>query len=328
MSPELREYHVLDGIDRGLVHALHIDGRAPFNRIADVLGVSTQTATRRYRRLRAEAGLRVVGMPGVNRPGRSRWLARLTVTPRHARDLAYALARRDDTSWVKLASGGTEIIAVIDGPSGSDNAHTLLLQDIPRTGGITAVSAHYLLHMYLGGPTTWRGRTGALNDEQIARLTPARAQGPVRPPGEGDAALLAALAVDGRTSHVDLAAATGWSAATAARRLAELQGSGAVYFDVEIDPSAYEAATSALLWLAVPPARLDAVAKEMAGHPELTFVAATTGTTNLAAHVLCRDPEELHAYLTGRLGTLDAITGLETAPVLRTVKAAGPLRRW
>lgn len=326
---------MVDDIDRGLVHALHVDGRAPFGRIGDVLGVSTQTVTRRYRRLRAEAGLRVVGLAGVNRPGRSRWLARLTVTPRHARDLAYALARREDTSWVKLASGGTEIIAVIDGPSGSDNAHALLLQDIPRTSGITAVSAHYLLHMYLGGPSTWRGRTEALTREQVVRLTGEAGTDdvPTPPSGRtlgavrGDAALLAALAVDGRTSHLDLAAATGWSAATVARRLTELQGSGAVYFDVEIDPSAYEATTSALLWLAVPPSRLDEVARDMATHPELTFVAATTGAANLAAHVLCRDPEELHRYLTGRLAGLDAIRGLETAPVLRTVKAAGPLRR-
>ncbi|WP_157420505.1 Lrp/AsnC family transcriptional regulator, partial [Actinomadura kijaniata] len=44
---------MLDEIDRGLVHALHLDGRASFGRIAEVLGVSTQTVTRRYRRLRA-----------------------------------------------------------------------------------------------------------------------------------------------------------------------------------------------------------------------------------------------------------------------------------
>ncbi len=36
-----------DDLDRGLIHALHIDGRAPFSRIAAVLGVSAQTVARR-----------------------------------------------------------------------------------------------------------------------------------------------------------------------------------------------------------------------------------------------------------------------------------------
>src|ERR1044072_7689185 len=34
---------MLDDIDRGLIHALHIDARASFSRIGEVLGVSTQT---------------------------------------------------------------------------------------------------------------------------------------------------------------------------------------------------------------------------------------------------------------------------------------------
>jgi DNA-binding transcriptional regulator YhcF (GntR family) len=46
---------MLDDLDRALIHALHIDGRAPFHRMAAALGVSPQTVARRYRRLRIEA---------------------------------------------------------------------------------------------------------------------------------------------------------------------------------------------------------------------------------------------------------------------------------
>ncbi|WP_406123150.1 Lrp/AsnC family transcriptional regulator [Streptomyces canus] len=53
---------MLDDLDRGLIHALHVGGRVPFSRVASVLGVSAQTAARRYRRLCAESGLRVVGL--------------------------------------------------------------------------------------------------------------------------------------------------------------------------------------------------------------------------------------------------------------------------
>ncbi|MGY4103028.1 Lrp/AsnC ligand binding domain-containing protein [Nocardia sp. R16R-3T] len=69
------------------------------------------------------------------------------------------------------------------------------------------------------------------------------------------------------------------------------------------------------------PSHLDHVATALAEHDELAFVAATTGPTNLVAQAMCSDPEELHHYLTHRLGAFEAIHSLATAPVLATVKA-------
>ena len=318
---------MLDAIDRGVIHALHIDGRAPYTRIAAALGVSTQTVARRYRKLRDSIALRVVGLPDPHRAGQAQWLVRLTAVPHQAQDVAHALARRNDTSWVKLASGGTEIVAIIHTPTGATaSSHSLLLRDIPRTASVTSVSAHYVLHTYFGGPTAWRGRTGALDEKQQALLRPAT------PAPEGDAAiteadgpLLATLQHDGRAGHAELAAATGWTPATVTRRLAELRASGALFFDVELDVAVFGAGTQALLWMAVAPAQLERIATTLAGHEELAFVGATTGPTNLVAQALCPDPASLHRYLTHRLGALDAIHTLETAPVLRTIKAAGPL---
>ena len=43
-----------DPLDRQLVHALQLDPRAPFSRVAAVLGVSDQTVARRYSRLRTD----------------------------------------------------------------------------------------------------------------------------------------------------------------------------------------------------------------------------------------------------------------------------------
>ncbi|WP_112238119.1 Lrp/AsnC family transcriptional regulator [Kribbella monticola] len=321
---------MLDEIDRGLVHALRIDGRAPFSRIGAVLGVSTQTVARRYRRLMAAAGLRVAGLADPRHSGQSQWLARLTAAPRAAQDLAQALARRSDTSWVKLASGGTEIVAVIHPAPG--DANSLLLHDIPRTSGITALSAHYLLHTYLGGPTSWRAQSSTLTPTQQEALTPTRSEirGPVVSSREGaavldsDSALLAALGRDGRMSLAELAEATGWSAVTVGRRLAELQASGAIFFDVDVNPAVLGATTSAMLWMSVAPAHLDAVATALAQHDELAFVAATTGQTNLVGLALVPDPAALHEYLVRRLPAYESIRALETAPILRTVKSAAP----
>ncbi|MER5757451.1 AsnC family transcriptional regulator [Streptomyces sp. NPDC002088] len=346
---------VLDDLDRSLIHALQVDARAPFTLVADVLGSSTQTVVRRYRRLYAQAGLRVVTLPAPRSSGTHQWFVRLTAATRNAHDIAVALARRPDTSWVRLTSGGTEIVAIIHTTPAGPDAHALLLRDIPRTAGITAVSAHYLLHTYLGGPTAWRGRVDTLDAAQQARLRAesgagpgadtarthtttaahgesAAGAGPEPGPGapaylltDADRLLLDALRDDARTSYADLAAATGSTASTVARRLAELRARGALFFDVDIDPALLGVTVSALLWMQVAPAHLDDVATALAGHEELAVVAATTGPTNLVAHALCRDAEELHHYLTRKVA-LDAIARIETAPVLRTYKAAATLR--
>ncbi|MEU1403685.1 Lrp/AsnC family transcriptional regulator [Streptomyces sp. NPDC005728] len=315
---------MLDDLDRALIHALHLDGRAPFSRIAAVLGVSAQTVARRYGRLRTEAGLRVVGLADPHRAGRTQWLVRLTAAARSAQDIAAALARRPDTSWVRLSSGGTEITAVIHAPAEDAAPDSLLLRDIPRTGGITAVSAHCLLHTYLGGPANWRRSAQALDEEQRAALAYRSSTEEVRQPEPGDAELLAALERDGRLGQGELARATGWSPATVARRLAELRAAGALFFDVEVDVGVFGVRTRALLWLSVRPADLEEVGLALAGHDELAFVAATTGPSNLVAQALCRDPADLHRYLTRRLGALRAVRSLETSPVLRTLKAASP----
>ena len=71
----------LDDVDRSLVHALQVDGRAPFGRIAEVLGVSDQTIARRYRRLRSAGALRVVGSVDARRLGYASWAIRLRCAP-------------------------------------------------------------------------------------------------------------------------------------------------------------------------------------------------------------------------------------------------------
>ncbi|MEU6187841.1 AsnC family transcriptional regulator [Nocardia sp. NPDC047038] len=315
---------VIDELDRGIVHALHIDGRAPFSRIGTVLGVSTQTVARRYRRLRAEAGLRVVGLSRLDRDDHTRWLVRLGATTTAARTLAHSLARRPDTSWIKLLSGGTEILLILRMPHQADAAHPLLLQEIPRTAGITTVSAHYVLHTYLGGPTPWHGQVATLTERQQRQLTPPHHDAlSARGLSSADDALLSALQADGRAGLAELVAATGWSPATVARRLADLRAQGEIFFDVQADDTLFGATTQALLWMSVAPARLDQVGLELARHPELAFVLATTGPSNLVAQAMCPNPSALHRYLTRRLGSDDAIRTLEVTPVLATVKAAG-----
>jgi len=330
LSPILDKLRAPDETDRGLIHALHIDARAPFSQIGSALGVSTQTVARRYQSLRAIASLRVRGLPHPHRARRAEWLVRLTVSPAAARDVALALSRRADTSTVGLVSGGAEIIAIVQAPITASSAETLLARDVPRTAGVTAVSAHRLLHLYLGRPTFWRGCANTLDEHQRRCLQPrwlADTGDQVCEPAfsDADAGLLAALREEGRASYADLAAATGRSPATVARRLAFLRASGSLYFDVDMDPAVFGISTRTFLWLEVAPDRLDQVAQRLSRHEEPVFVAATTGRSNLVASVLCPDPAALHRFLTHLVGTLDGVRSLESAPVSQIVKREGSM---
>ncbi|MDQ2816360.1 MAG: Lrp/AsnC ligand binding domain-containing protein [Actinomycetota bacterium] len=80
---------------------------------------------------------------------------------------------------------------------------------------------------------------------------------------------------------------------------------------------------SAILWLKVEPSRLDAAGQSLAGHLEVPFAAATTGSTNLVVTALFRDTQHLYRYLTGPLAALPGVSSVETAPIIRTLKRTG-----
>ncbi|MET9628981.1 Lrp/AsnC family transcriptional regulator [Lentzea sp. NPDC006480] len=305
----------LDDLDRAVLHALHIDGRVQFNHVAAVLGTSPQTVARRYRKLKETGALRVVGMIDARKAGQVEWFLRLGCTPDAALQVARALAKRPDTSWVQLTSGGTEISCVIRAANAPE---ALLLQQLPKTPKVVSVSAHCLLRSFVGGPVGWAGRADVLTAAQTAELTPAFEH----PEPEVDERLTTALHQDGRATFADLAKATGWSEPTVRRRVNGLRAAGVLYFDVDVDSHALGFTAMAVLWMSVQPKRLVKVAEALAQQPEVALAAITTGPANVLAKVVCRDIDALYEYLTERVATIDGIERMETAPVIHTVKRA------
>ncbi|TCO45295.1 Lrp/AsnC family transcriptional regulator [Actinocrispum wychmicini] len=312
-----------DELDRRLVRALQIDGRAPFSTIAQVLGVSDRTIARRYAKLRSTGAVRVIGGVDPTALGAVRWFLRVRCAPTVSVPVAEALARRPDTSWVSLTSGGTEITCTVRTENEADS-EALLLAKLPRTPRVEGVTAHSVLHAFYGGSDSLIAKLGSLDEAAIERLRPPpipHRPGPVRL-DDGDRKLLAALATDGRTEIEQLAAMTGWSPTTVRRRMTQLREHGVLYLDIDVDGNLFGLGTRTLLWLSVAPAHLEQTGAALAEHPEIAFAAATTGPTNLYASVVCANQRELYHYLTTRIAALPAITHIETAPVIRTVKQA------
>jgi len=325
---------MLDAIDRQLVHVLTVEPRASFRTIAEVTGISDQTAARRYHKLSESAGLRVLGVVSGALLGWVDWFVRLQTTPGSADSIAEALARRPDTRWVNLASGGTEIICTVQA-STPEQRDALFLRGLPGSRRVVQISAHSILHNFT--PGAWQGIRQALSDEQLAVLSPGGTTPPGTPPITGglpappyppgllpeDEPLLAELGRDGRTSHAALASALHWHESTVRRRIEELRRSGLLHFEVDLDSRFLGMNVSAMLWLKVEPSRLDAVGQALAGHPEVPFAAATTGPSNVVVTALFRDTQHLYEYLTGPLASLPGVSSVETAPIIRTLKRTG-----
>jgi DNA-binding Lrp family transcriptional regulator len=320
-----------DAFDRRLVHALLIAPRAPFRQLAAVLRVSDQTVRRRYASLGSALGLRVLGRLDSSLVGRVDWILRLRCTPDAAVPVGSALARRPDTSWVRLASGGTEIHCLFQ-PRGPEERDTLLLDRLTGSRRVLGVSAHALLHTF--SSVAWPELTRALTAHEIASLRD-DAEDPGQESGESpgapvhlsqqDETLARLLAKDGRATAAALAAGTGWHESTVRRRIAQLQRAGALYFDVDLDERVLGSVISAELWISAEPSALTAVGTAIAAHPEVPFAGATTGPTNLLASVVCTDTGQLYRYLTTQIGELAGVRHVETAPTIRTLKRAGSL---
>lgn len=349
----------LDALDRRLIHALQLDGRLPFSRIAAAVGVPERTVARRYHRLRSRLALRVVGLVDGRRTGMLDWIVRVRCAPEAVETLAVLLARRDDTSWIAPLVGGTELTCMIRTPPPGDDGRRPFFEQLARTAGVREVGAACVLRP-VAGVGGWAGRMGALGEAEqrlllpdrpapadqtdpSAPTAPAHPTDPADPadptdqtdqtdPTEAlpvlspaDTALLRALAQDGRADLGRLASASGCSESTVRRRIGQLRDSGVLAFEVEIDPALFGYPIEALLWLDVPPAGLRAVAEALAGHRQVAFAALTTGPSSVFVMVECRSVSGLHSYVTDELAALRGITRIESAVTQRRTKRAGPL---
>jgi DNA-binding Lrp family transcriptional regulator len=313
---------VLDDVDRKIIHALYIDGRASFSRVADALQISEQTVARRYRQLHGAGVIRVVGQLDSQRLGQSDWAVRVRCVPDAAMSVATALARRPDTAWVQLTSAGTEIFCAIRTQDHRQRT-ALLLETLPSSRRIVALEAYCLLHMFVTPATGAPGAAMVLSAEEIGRLdmpepVPAGRRGAALQ--DEDWTLMRALATDGRATYRQLAARTNWHESTVRRRMDELITAGVLYFDLDVDLAALGIGTRAMLWMSVAPAKLMEVGEALALHPEVPFAAATTGSTNLVASVACRDHYSLFEYLTREIAALEGVHHMETALIIRSIK--------
>ncbi len=319
----------LDADDRRVLHALQLDGRASFARIAGVLGMSERAVARRYHRLRSRLALRVIGVTRPNPLEQEEWFLRITAASGSVDAVARALADRSDTSWIASfpGDGGLGCILRTSAAKG-DGAGALEL--FRRSASIATVTAQRLLAP-IAGIGGWPGRLEALTASEQEAMRPdvpelgASGTSSGAALSDDDAQLLRLLSADGRMSIARLAHVSGIPETTVRRRVTELTGRGVLIFEVEVDPKLYGRHLDVICWMDVQPAALGTVARALSSHVEVAFASTTTGTAGILAILELADVGDLHRYLAEVIGALSGVHRVHTEIIGRWIKRAGAL---
>ncbi|GGU15574.1 Lrp/AsnC family transcriptional regulator [Streptomyces coeruleorubidus] len=320
---------VADSLDRRIISALQIDGRASWHRIATALGEPERTVVRRGTRL-LDSGLVRIGAMAVR--GRSTVIG-VRCAPGQARVVATALARRPDCAFAHVLTGTWDCVAEVQCPR--DRLAGLVMDELPGLPGVVrTLTLPVLRHVR----TIREWHAGLLTDAEIAALTDGTGAAPasadVSPAFDGvgelsraDRLLVHALAEDGRCTFDELARVSGVSEATARRRLGALRRAGRVRVRAVIEPVLLGLPVEAVLWVRAVPSQVDAVTAALADSPHVRYVSFLTGERQLLVLTAFPDEAALHDFV-ARSAWLREAVSVDVSMVLGSLKRGGMLAPW
>jgi len=293
----------LDPIDRRIVAALQVNGRASWTDIAGLIGVSVTTVARRAQQLFANGLVRVAAVPyPTGRSNADMLLVRLRCAPGTQLDVGAAIAAMPQVRFVALVTGAYDLVAEIMVEKGE--LHTLLVDGLHHIPGVQRSVADLQLHTY----KATHGWSLQLLGEAAGLVAPQ----PVHDcePGhldELDEKIVDVLRGDGRASFQAVAASLGVSESTVRRRFETLYNTGCVQVITLVPAAALGFEAEMFFWLSVAPSRLEAVAHELAAQQGVRYVAATLGQQSLMCEVILPTHEDVYRFTTVTLAGIEGI---------------------
>ncbi|MHA3723572.1 Lrp/AsnC family transcriptional regulator [Leucobacter sp. HY1910] len=283
---------MLSEMDRRIVSALQIDGRASWNTVAKALGEPLRTVARRGKELLESGRVRVVGLANLG----PTCVIEITCRPARLQSLAQELAEHPGVVYVFVLASPTSLL--IEVHEQTFDLATMTLTVIPEFDGVLEVSATPVLR-YFKTNAHWNPVLVAGDDASRPNLALGHEES-TAPPETLDApdrAIVAALERDGRVGVAELADVAGVTEPTARKRLAELQARGAFAIRVLADPVdlGYPVEVSVKLYCS--PQDAEAVGLALAAVPECRYAAQVLGEHSIVAHFNARDLPHVRAIL-------------------------------
>jgi Lrp/AsnC family transcriptional regulator, regulator for asnA, asnC and gidA len=138
----------LDGIDRRIIEELQVDGRRPFSRIAENLGVGEGAVRHRVKRLEAAGILQIVGIADPLKIGYGTMaLIGIRVRPGFLSDVSRSIGSLPETSYVAMVTGAFDLFAEVICRDLADFT-ALLTERLYRIEGIMASESFMILQLH------------------------------------------------------------------------------------------------------------------------------------------------------------------------------------
>lgn len=309
----------LDPLERRIIGALQVDGRAPWRRIARALDEPERTVARHGASLLAQGHVTVAGIE--NRA--SALVAAFSCTPGASRLTCESLAQRPDTAYSYLTTGPADVVSEVHY---NGDPTDILTTQLPAAPGVARLSTHPVLKYF----KTIRGwRAGVLTAAEEQTLTgpygPDRAQWEYRDDlTDTDRVLIQALKKDGRASFESLARLVGLSENSVSRRLDWLQRNTRMTIRTLVEPGLMGLPVEAQLWVQAAPQLVDQIGTHLATLTEVRYAAAIAGEYQLLVDVTLPDQKSLYRFLSDSLWHGTA-TRVSTALVVKARKHGGRL---
>ncbi|ONI84114.1 transcriptional regulator [Actinosynnema sp. ALI-1.44] len=314
--------HALDDADLDLVAALQLAPRAPLNVVADVLGTSASTISRRMQRLREERLMRVIST--VHWPlflSGNPYVVWIRCEPGKVGEVAAAVRGVPEAQSILVTTGDADIHCTIYPLAGTDQ-RKLLTKTLPGIPGVASVQSHLVLRIARRA-VSWR--IDRLTDEQAdvlgAYASPADAD--VGALTDAEFQTLRLLFDDGRVSAAEVARSLDVSRSTAHRLLQSLLDRGAARPRVEIEPAVLGHPITALLTFDVRPRHIPAALAALGAHRSGRLTVMTAGPASIIHHGVFRDEDDLATFVTDDVGKLDGVSGFTMCVALGVLR-----RQW
>ncbi|QIS11006.1 Lrp/AsnC family transcriptional regulator [Nocardia arthritidis] len=313
----------LDDVDLDLVAALQLAPRAPVNVLAEVIGSSPSTITRRMTRLREENLLRVIG--------RLDWPLFATAYPRlvwlrclpgQVHEVAARIAELPQVQTIIVTTGSADLYCSVYPLIGTD-VLDLLTRRLPGLPGLVSVESQLVLRAEKVGHSWRLPRLTRAQETQLSahgvRITEPRATR-LSELGELELRAVELLAADGRVSAAEVARELDISRSAAYRLTQSLLESGTVSPRVEIEPAALGHRLEAIFALTAEPSAIPEILDRLGRHPSARLVAMVAGSASVVHTAVFRDEQELAEFITAELGGYPGITAVDTRIAVQVVR--------
>ncbi|WP_173095049.1 Lrp/AsnC family transcriptional regulator [Actinomadura verrucosospora] len=315
----------MDELDLALVNALQHDPRASWARLARPLGVDAATLSRRWARLSASGEAWVTSSAGPSQLDYGAFaLVEVGCLPGANQRIAAEIATDPCAGSVEHTTGNRDLLLTVSAMSVAAVSE-YVLDRLGAIDGVTFTRTH-LSHRLHREASRWR--LDSLSQDQRRDLERGGGSGSGNEPGPlrpDEAAVVVALSPDGRRSHAALAAELGMSEARVRRAVTGMLASGRAVLRCEAAHWLAGWRVTGMLWLNVPPPRLQSVADRIATMREARMVCSVVGRANLMVNVWVHGMNELAAYQARLVSLFPEIQIVEQSVTLKWVKRVGRL---